>query len=70
MAGTKKELAALQESLDELQEHRSFDIYKELESLKSLEHLRHIPVMHPDSIRKVVEKSLREAGIRPRKEPL
>ena len=69
MAETKKELAALQESLDELQEQRSFEILKELESLKSLEHLKHIPVIDPDSIRKVVEKSLREAGIRSRKEP-
>lgn len=69
MAETKKELAALQEPLDELQEQKSFEILKELESLKSLEHLRHIPLIHPDSIRKVVEMSLREAGIRSRKEP-
>jgi len=69
MAETKKELAALQESLDELQEQKSFEILKKLESLKSLEHLRHIPVIDPDSIRKVVERSLREAGLRSRKEP-
>ncbi len=69
MAETKKELAALQESLDELQEQKSFEILKKLESLKSLEHLKHIPVIDPDSIRKVVEKSLREAGIRSPKKP-
>jgi len=69
MAETKKELAALQESLDELQEQKSFEILKKLESLKSLEHLKHLPVIDPDSIRKVVEKSLREAGIRSPKKP-
>ena len=69
MAETKKELATLQNFLDELKEQKSFEILKELESLKSLEHLKHIPVIDPDSIRKVVEKSLREAGIRSRKEP-
>ena len=69
MAETKKELAALQNFLDELKEQKSFEILKELESLKSLEHLKHIPVIDPDSIRKVVEKSLREAGVRSRKEP-
>ncbi|MCH7673858.1 hypothetical protein IH879_02765 [candidate division KSB1 bacterium] len=65
----EKEMAALQNFLDELKEQKSFEILKELESLKSLEHLKHIPVIDPDSIRKVVEKSLREAGIRSRKEP-
>jgi len=69
MAETKKELAALQNFLDELKEQKSFEILKELESLKSLEHLKHIPVIDPDSIRKVVEKSLREAGIHSRKKP-
>ncbi len=69
MAETKKELAALQNFLDELKEQKSFEILKELESLKSLEHLKHIPVIDPDSIRKVVEKSLREAGIRSPKKP-
>ena len=65
----EKEMAALQNFLDELKEQKSFEILKELESLKSLEHLKHIPVIDPDSIRKVVEMSLREAGIRSRKEP-
>ena len=65
----EKEMAALQNFLDELKEQKSFEILKELESLKSLEHLKHIPVIDPDSIRKVVEKSLREAGLRSRKEP-
>ena len=65
----EKEMAALQNFLDELKEQKSFEILKELESLKSLEHLKHIPVIDPDSIRKVVEKSLREAGVRSRKEP-
>ncbi len=65
----EKEMAALQNFLDELKEQKSFEILKELESLKSLEHLKHIPVIDPDSIRKVVEKSLREAGIHSRKKP-
>lgn len=40
---------------------------KVLESLKSLEALKNIPVIDADSIRKVVEESLKEAGIEPQK---
>lgn len=69
MVETKKELAGLKNFLEELQEQRSFEILKELESLQSLEHLKHIPIIDADSIRIMVERSLREAGIRSPKKP-
>jgi len=58
----QEELEALQESLEEIKEEH---IINALESLKSLEYLEHIPIINADSIRKEVEKSLREAGISP-----
>ncbi len=66
MAGVKVELEALQESLDMLKEKHIFEALEGLEALKSLKHLQQVPAIDPDSIRKVVEKSLREAGIQRR----
>ncbi len=59
----KEELEALHESLKELHSQHLSEALEELESLKSLENLEYIPVINADSIRKVVENSLREAGI-------
>ena len=61
----KIELDNLQESLEELKLQHLSEKLEHLESLKSLEHLEYIPVMSADSIRKVAEKSLRDAGIHP-----
>lgn len=65
MEEMKGELEALDESLEELKRQQISEPLEELESLKSLEHLEYIPVINADSIRKLVEKSLREAGIHP-----
>ena len=61
----KVELEALQESLEELKSQHISEALEQLEFLKSLEHLEYIPVINADSIRKVIEQSLREAGIHP-----
>jgi len=45
----------------------ALEALKALESLKSLEVLQNIPVMNVDSIRIIVERSLREAGVDERK---
>jgi hypothetical protein len=65
MKEMKGELEALDESLKELKKQQNFEALEELESLKSLEHLEYIPVINADSIRKLVEKNLREADIHP-----
>jgi len=65
MEEMKGELEALDESLEELKKQQIFEALDELESLKSLEHLEYIPIINADSIRKLVENSLREAGIHP-----
>ena len=49
--------------LEHLQELKGLESLKALESLKSLEVLQYIPVVNADSIRIIVEKSLREAGV-------
>ncbi len=63
MKEKKGELEALDESLEELKKQQNYEALEELESLKSLEHLEYIPIINADSIRNLVEKSLREAGI-------
>ena len=66
MEEVHKELESLHESLEELKKEQAYEALKSLESLKRLEHLKDMSVVDPDSIRKVVEESLREAGIHPR----
>jgi hypothetical protein len=64
------ELAALQESLEQLKSQHISETLEQLESLKSLEHLEYIPAINADSIHKMVEKHLRKAGIHPPPEKL
>ncbi|MCU0644011.1 MAG: hypothetical protein MUC94_07085 [bacterium] len=51
------------ENLTEMKGLESLQSLKALESLKSLEVLQYIPVINADSIRIIVEKSLKEAGV-------
>jgi hypothetical protein len=51
------------ESLKQLKELKGLEALQSLESLKSLEALQYIPVVNPDSIRIIVEKSLKAAGV-------
>lgn len=63
MKGMLEELGALQESLEEHKSKHIIVVLEDLEALKSLEYLEYLPTINADSIRIVVEKSLREAGI-------
>jgi hypothetical protein len=63
MLKVKEELQSLHESLSELGGLQSLEGLQALQSLRSLEELQHLPVIHADSIRKVVEMSLRAAGV-------
>lgn len=55
-------LKQLQE-LEKLKQLKGLEALQSLESLKSLEALQYLPVVNADSIRMIVEKSLKEAGI-------
>lgn len=68
----QKEMEHRRQELESLrylkeQEHlkalQGLEALKSLESLKNLEALQDIPVMNADSIRMIVEKSLKEAGV-------
>jgi hypothetical protein len=63
------EAVALRESIQKLKEYQIFEGMETLESLVGLEHLKQISAVDLDSIRKVVEERLREAGIRPQNKP-
>ncbi|NIR48114.1 hypothetical protein GWO43_06650 [candidate division KSB1 bacterium] len=69
MAQVHEEMASLQEELQQLKNEHTMKALKELESLKELRHLEHVPAVDADSIRKIVERSLKEAGISPSEPP-
>ncbi|MFQ5603372.1 MAG: hypothetical protein ACE5HS_08905 [bacterium] len=67
MTELRQQLESMQESLNELKDTQFLESLEGLEALKNLEHLKQIPYIDADSIRKVVKKSLEEAGVRSRK---
>lgn len=67
MEQMKKELESLKElkKLKQLEHMQGLEALKSLESLKSLELLKNIPVIDADSINKIVNQSLKDAGLIP-----
>ncbi len=62
-ATAEKELEIIRMSLDSLGHGQVIEAVRHLESLTSLQQLKHIPMMNRDSLRNLVERELRAEGL-------